>query len=282
MHHLILGYGYCGYFLAQELIKQGEEEITVLSRHANKEYFLPQVMHQIQDSTQAFSWTKEDTTLYYLIPPPAQEEKDTLLEQVLKNPIKVKKVVYFGSSGVYGNHQGQLVNEEALCSMQHPRQLSRLDAEQQWIEYSQHHNTELSLLRIGGIFGPQRLPIEAAKKQTALIEPQQAPLINYIYVRDLARIASLLPRIERPYQLWNIADGCPQTMGTLQLLVAKQLNLPPAPYESWDLAWQKASAMKKEFMASSKCLDIHRLRSHLPPSFSFTPLEEAIQQSLSS
>jgi len=115
MHHLILGYGYCAYFLAQELIKQGQTQITALSRNNNLDYYLPQVKHQIQDVTEAFSWPEEETTLYYLIPPPAQAERDTLLETVLKNPIKAKKVVYFGSSSVYGNHKGQLVNEESDC-----------------------------------------------------------------------------------------------------------------------------------------------------------------------
>jgi len=146
------------------------------------------------------------------------------------------------------------------------------------MKYSKENNSDLILLRIAGIFGPKRLPIEAAQKQTALINPLEAPLVNHIYVRDLISVALLLAKLKSPHKVWNIANGCPQLMGSLQLLVAGQTGLPAAPNESWAEAWQKASAMKKEFMSGSKRLDINRLLTHLP-SFRFTSMEEAIQQS---
>ena len=279
MHHLILGYGYCAYFLAQELIKQGQTQISAFSRKDKPNYYLPDVKHQAQDLTQKFSWPEEETTLYYFIPPPSHAEKDYHLEAILKNPIKAKKVIYFGSSGVYGNHQGQSVSEESECLIQYPRQASRLDAEQQWMHYGKKNNCQITLLRIGGIYGPKRLPIEAAEKQSPLINREEAPLINSIYVRDLVRIALLLTKVNTNHQLWNIADGNPKPMGSLQATVAKLSQQPEAPSQSWEQAWATASEMKKEFLSSSKCLDIRRLLVHIPL-FKFTPFEDAIRESL--
>ena len=280
MSHLILGYGYCGYYLAQELLRHNQQ-ITCVSRKLNKSYELPQVVHLEQDFRAPLSGITNETYLYYLAPPPLNQATDLLLEQfIAQNPIKVQKVIYFSSSGVYGNHNGDLVNEHTTCHIQHTRQLSRLDAEQQWINYCTKKKIELLILRVGGIFGPHRLPIEAAKKQTALIDPSQASLINHIYVRDLARITHLLAEIQTTQHLFNIANGNPQPMGTLQQLVAQILDYPPAPYESWNSAFEKASPMKKEFLLSSKQLDINRLLTHLPHSFTFTPIETAVQESL--
>ena len=79
--------------------------------------------------------------------------------------------------------------------------------------------------------------------------------------------------------LWNIADGNPKPMGSLQATVAKLSQQPEAPSQSWEQAWATASEMKKEFLSSSKCLDIRRLLVHIPL-FKFTPFEDAIRESL--
>lgn len=279
MSHYILGYGYCGYYLAQELVRHNQQ-ITCVSRHLKKIYQLPQTLHLEQDFRNSLSGITEETYLYYLAPPPANQETDLLLKQFIhQNPLKVKKIIYFSSSGVYGNHQGGLVNEETRCHIQHSRQLSRLDAEQQWINHCNKLDIDLLILRVGGIFGPHRLPIEAAQKRVALIEPTQAPLINHIYVRDLARITHLLAGMKTAQPIFNIADGNPQPMGSLQQLVAQMLDYTPADYEHFNCAFEKASAMKKEFLLGSKQLNINKLMTYLPL-FSFTNTEKAVKESL--
>lgn len=74
MHHLILGYGYCGYYLAQELLKN-KQQVTVVSRHLNPQFRLPQIRHILHDLMHPIHWIEPDTILYYLIPPPAQGKK---------------------------------------------------------------------------------------------------------------------------------------------------------------------------------------------------------------
>lgn len=282
MQHLILGYGYCGYYLAKELAAQGQA-VTTVSRHIAESMRLPQVNHLIQDITQPFSWTQKDTVAYYLIPPPNHGDKDSLLEQFLHQcSLQATKIIYFGSSGVYGNHQGAVVNEESVCHLKEARQYRRIDAEQQWRAFCNKQGSTPILLRIGGIYGPQRLPIEAAQAQAPIIETSQAPYINHIYVKDLALIASMLAQEAQPDSLYNVADGQPKPMGTVQQLVAQKLNSPAAPYQSWEEAWDKASVVKREFMHSSKRLNNDRLKQALGNSFSFTELGTAIDQCLNS
>ncbi|KTD62680.1 SDR family oxidoreductase [Legionella shakespearei] len=280
MHHLILGYGYCGYYLAQILLRENLQ-VTAVSRHLDENMQQAGLNHVMHDLTSPFYWDEPETVLYYLIPPSSQGDTDSVLKHFLEQSrIQAQKIIYFGSSGVYGNHQGAWVNEESPCFIQHPRQLRRLDAEQQWLTYSKEHKTEPILLRIAGIYGPQRLPIDAAKACTPLIEESKAPLINHIYVRDLATIAYQLSQRKTSYSLYNIADGNPQPMGTLQQHVAHALGLPAAPYEPWQSAWEKASPMKREFMQGSKCLSIERLQSTLGNSLLFTSQKEAIKKSM--
>lgn len=280
MQHLILGYGYCGYYLAKHLL-QNNQKVTTLSRHLAKDLKLPKINHIIHDLNHSFHWDEPDTIAYYLIPPSPQGESDLFLKQFLNHSaIKAKKIIYFGTSGVYGNHQGAWVHEDSPCLIDNSRQLRRLDAEQQWLNYCKIKSIDCTLLRVAGIYGPQRIPIDAARAKTPLIEKDKAPQINHIFVKDLAAIAYLLSQEPVTSSIYNVADGNPQPMGTLQQHVAEALKLELAPYESWSEAWEKASLMKREFMKGSKRLNINRLQATLGVSFLFTQMSDAVKQSM--
>ncbi|HAT8179368.1 TPA: SDR family NAD(P)-dependent oxidoreductase [Legionella pneumophila] len=280
MHHLILGYGYCGYYLAQELLGH-HQQVTVVSRQLKKELELSKLHHITHDLEYPFHWNEPDSIIYYLIPPPPQGNCDTFLKQFLnQSSLNAKKIIYFGSSGVYGNHQGAWVDELSACLIDSPRQQRRLDAEQQWLTYCQQHNRELSLLRIAGIYGPNRIPVDAAKSKTPIIKSTEAPFTNHIFVKDLALIAYLLGQKQTPSTVYNVADGNPTHMGELQQTVASVLGVESAPWESFDQAWEKASPMKREFMRASKRLKIDLLKTVLGEDIQFTCLCDAIKQSL--
>jgi len=280
MHHLIIGYGYCGYHLALQLLQQGEA-VTAVSRHRDEQFFLPKLTHQLIDIAQGINWSNQDTVLYYLAPPLPIGNEDHLLEQFLHHSqLTVRKVIYFGSSAVYGNQQGQWVDEQTPCPISHDRQQRRLHAEQQWQRYCQQADIDCVLLRVAGIYGANRLPIAAARQQAPLLKTEHAPWTNLVYVNDLIHSVIQLAK-SVANGVFNIADGNPQPMGTLQRLTAQRLNLPAAPQQDWQIILEGASEMKQEFMQANKRLSIDKLRQALGKSMCFTPLEQAIEHILS-
>lgn len=268
MQHLIIGYGYCGYYLAQALLAKGEK-VTAIARTHKAAFKLAGLDLIEQDiSLKPLLSQQANTVLYYLIPPRPESTKDTLLNTFLHiNNLNIKTFIYFGSSAVYSEQQGQWVNENTICHVSNPRALRRLDAERQILNYSTTHNIRSVILRIAGIYGPQRLPIEAARSKTPCIKQSEAPFINHIAVTDLAEIARLLAHHPTASGLFNVADGKPAPMGDLQKQIAAMLNLEEAPSQSFQEALQEASSMRKEFMSSSKRLDITKLNDTLGPLF---------------
>ncbi|WED42163.1 SDR family oxidoreductase [Legionella cardiaca] len=280
MHHLIVGYGYCGYHLACHLANK-QQQVSTISRHIDKAFELPGVNHLCRDIAEPFIWEKSDTIIYYLIPPIGDQEKDNGLQQFLTNNLhSVTKVIYFGSSGVYGDHQGAWVDEDSHCNIHSLRQQRRLDAEKQWLSFCQQQSIPALMLRIAGIYGPDRIPLQAAIAQTPLIIPDQAPYTNHIYIGDLVNIVLQLVMKTNHTSIYNIADGNPTRIGALQQQVAEILHLNPAPYESFEDAWKKASPMKKEFMSASRRLSIQALNNSLQSSFHLTSLADAVHLSL--
>lgn len=279
MHHVIIGYGYTGFHLAKYLISK-QETVTAVSRHLDETQNVPGVKYVQQDIQTPFLQTWHNAIVYYLIPPPHTGKYDTLLQTFLKTSnIKPVKLIYFGSSAVYGDQSGNWVDENTSCKVTCDRQLRRLDAEKQCQEFAMQNAIDCILLRIGGIYGPNRLPIDAAIKQSALIKPESAPDTNLIYVRDLAQIAALLAIIPGAKGIYNISDGLPEPMGSLQQQVATCLGLPPAPFHDFEQVWAEASAMKREFMHASKRLSIKALQMTLQ-SLTLTPKKTAISESL--
>ncbi|MDP1602563.1 MAG: NAD-dependent epimerase/dehydratase family protein [Legionella sp.] len=280
MHHLILGYGYCGFYLANYLLSL-QHPVTAVSRHLDNAFKIRGLKHLKQDINEAIAINDNNLIIYYLIPPPATGIDDTILQEFLqKTALKPAKIIYFGSSAVYGDHQGAWIDEQAPLHLTHDRQYRRLNAEQQWQAFCREKNIDGVNLRIAGIYGPDRLPTLAARNQTGIIEPQSAPYTNHIYVKDLAKIATFLALTPQAKGVFNIADGNPSPMGSLQQEVAKVLKLPPAPLLSFEQALKEASPMKREYLQASKRLRIDALETILTPSLSLTPLPQAVSESL--
>ena len=279
MKHTIVGYGYSGAYLAQELLMQGHQ-VIVLSRSAKNIANTPLLTHFSMDvETQALPPVCSDSYLHYFIPPPSHGKIDTSLQQflILNTSSTFKKILYCGSSGVYGDHQGCWVDEQSECILNVDRQYRRIDAEQQWHRFCNAKNIPLNIFRCAGIFGPNRLPIEACQKRKPVIEKKSAPFINHIYVRDIAKSMRMLCEDLNINGIFNLSDGRPMPMGQLQQSLAKILHLQEASEVDFDSVWEDASPMKREFLQASKRLRIDKLRQALPQ-FIPTDLKCALQE----
>ncbi|KTC81663.1 NAD-dependent epimerase/dehydratase family protein [Legionella brunensis] len=282
MEHLIIGYGYCGFHLARYLLAK-QLSVTVVSRHLDNTFLLPGLNHLCHNIDEPFIWEKPDTIIYYLIPPIGDNKEDLGLKRFLESShLDVSKVIYFGSSGVYGDHHGAWVDEYSPCYIYSARQQRRLDAEAQWLTFCQKKAIPAIILRIAGIYGPSRLPVESAIAQVPIVHPPSAPYTNHVYVEDLVSISFQLAAKINVSSIYNIADGNPAPLGTLQQEVAQILKLTHASYESWEAAWERASPMKKEFMQASRRLSIRALETSLGSSLTLTRLTQAITLSLQS
>lgn len=276
MRHLLVGFGYCADYLAQVLLQQKQTVIT-LSRSPKTSWHLL-LQHQTIDINQKSISVAHDDIIYYFIPPLSQQENDIILQGFLQRLQGVpQKIIYIGSSGVYGHHFGEWVNEYSLCLLETPRQKQRKSAETLLQQFAEKNHVPCALLRVAGIYGPGRIPKDAVLTQQPMIIPNQAPFINHIYVKDLARILAYLGTNITFHGILNIADGEPNPMGTLQKILAELMHYPKAENISFKKMWESASDMKKEFMSQNKKLDISLLRQVIKNSdLSLTPVSQAL------
>jgi len=167
----------------------------------------------------------------------------------LKEKKLISNIVYWGSSGVYGDHKGGWVDEDSTCNVDFDIQRRRLDAEYQIKEFSQQNQVKYTVMRVAGIYGPNRLPTT----NKPVIKIDQAPYSNMVYINDAAKIAVSALINDKNVGKINISDGCPIKMGTLQRLISEQKGINIIEHD-YNKIMQASSSMRQYFLSSSKRL----------------------------
>ena len=101
-----------------------------------------------------------DTVLVSI--PPSERGEPTLecfRDEIAAAP-RIRSIVYLSTVGVYGDHDGRWVDEETPPAPVSSRSSARLDAEGAWTEPGERAGMPDALLRLVGIYGRGRRPVD--------------------------------------------------------------------------------------------------------------------------
>ena len=268
---LIVGCGDIGRRVARRLRALGRE-VTGVVRSAQSAAALERegvAARAIDlDAGETETRTRDLPLVFYFAPPPAGGTTDPRLRRFLDTlAAPPQRLVYISTSGVYGDCQGRWVDEDEPLKPASERAHRRLDAERALYDYATRTGAEILILRVPGIYGPGRLPLERLHQGQPVIRPQESPYSNRIHADDLARAAVHAAAFGRSGAAYNISDGQPTTMADYFTRCALHLGLPPPPQVSIDEARRLFTPAMWSFMEESKRLRVERLRAELR----FTP-----------
>jgi nucleoside-diphosphate-sugar epimerase len=217
--------------------------------------------------------------LFYFVPPPKLGVVDSRVGHLigaLNKAVKPQKVVYLSTSGVYGDCQGEWVDEQRKPQPTVDRAKRRLDAEQQWQAWSRRSGVPLVILRVAGIYGPGKLPIERIRKGLPMVAEIDAPITNHIHSLDLVRIAMAAMERGEDGALFNVCDGRPESMTRYFNRVADYLQLPRPPQISLQEAKQQLSPGMLSYLAESRRLSNRKLLKELGVVLQYPELEQGL------
>jgi nucleoside-diphosphate-sugar epimerase len=284
--YLVAGCGYVGRRLARALLSRGP--VVGLTR---SEASAAELETQGID---AVSWDLDSaqvpvprgigtpSVVYYLVAPPPAGSTDPRLKRFLaKLPTQPARVVYLSTTGVYGDTGGAPVAEDAPLKPATERALRRVDAEQTVREWCERQGVGWTILRVPGIYGPGRLPLERLKRREPMIRHSEAGYSSRIHVDDLVAaclLAGSAPRaVERVY---NVTDGNPVSMTEYFERVATLVGLPPPGLVSRAEAEKVLSPGLMSYLAESRRVDSSRIRDELGFAPRFKDLRLGILSSL--
>lgn len=194
-------------------------------------------------------------------------------ETIAASP-RLESIVYLSTIGVYGDAEGGLVDEDTPPAPESARAQARLVAERQWLALGARSGKRVSVLRLGGIYGPGRNPILQLRAGTArrIVKPGQ--VFNRIHVADIAR--AVLAAFERapPGRIYNVVDDLPAPPQDVVAYAAEVAGLEPPPeipFEEADL-----TPMGRSFYGASKRVSNARLREELGVVLAYPTYREGI------
>ena len=170
-------------------------------------------------------------------------------------------VGYLSTTGVYGHHGGDWVDEDAPLTPATSRGQARVVTEGQWQALARDHGLPLHIFRLPGIYGPGRGPFAKVRNGTArrIIKPGQ--VFSRIHVEDIAQTLTASMAAPNPGAIYNVCDDDPAAPEDVIAYAARILNmpLPPAtPFEQADM-----TPMARSFYAESKKVSNARIKAEL-------------------
>ncbi len=209
------------------------------------------------------------TRVLHLAPPPGQGKRDprTLaLTQTLRRAGLPFALVYGSTSGVYGDCGGDIVMETRAVSAGTARARRRIDAEKVIRRFGRASGVACSILRIPGIYAPNReggTPRARLLRAMPVLQTPDDVYTNHIHADDLARACLAALWRQRPGRVYNVNDDTCLKMGDYFDFAADLYGLPRPPRVSRSEAALTLPAMQLSFMSESRRMDNRRMKSEL-------------------
>jgi len=239
------GFGYTCSYLAQHLIDDGWSIGGTTTDPDNCEFLRDHgidaiLFNQSHPISNIENYLKDTTHILLSIPP--NEYGDISYETHghelchLKN---LEWIGYLSTTAVYGNQDGNWVNEETPPAPTSRRGSQRLIAENKWYEFYKRHNLPLHIFRLAGIYGPGRSAIDTVRMGTARRIKKEGHVFNRVFVDDIVQTLIASMNAPKPGEIYNVADDMPAPSHEVIEYAYNLLNMEPPPiipFEQADLA----------------------------------------------
>jgi len=209
------------------------------------------------------------THVVHMAPPPLEGHTDPrtrALVLALRLRSLPSSMVYGSTTGVYGDCEGEWIDETRRLQPQTARAQRRVNA-QDWVNHlgkSGYPRTQV--LRIPGIYALDReggTPRERLLRGTPVLQAHEDVYTNHIHADDLARATVLALWRGRPLRAMNVCDNTDMKMGDYMESVAKMWNLQEPARISREQAQLQLSPMVMSFLNESRRIRSVRLAQEL-------------------
>ena len=234
-----IGHGYLASFLFKELCASGALGLGVSS----KETFLNKNL----DNFKIFNRSEVKNAISYsthlLVTAPSNKKGCPVFNNYFNLIARsnIKSITYISTTGVYGNHKGEIVNEDALLKPRYASDRQRILAENQWSNFSKNNNNVLNIVRVAGIYGPGRVNGFLKNSKKKIVKKNH--FFSRIHIFDIARVISKILLESNSTEIWNLSDNLSSTREDVLLEIVKLKKI--KQYETISFKKYKVNLSKK-------------------------------------
>ncbi|MDZ7626956.1 MAG: SDR family oxidoreductase [Parvularculaceae bacterium] len=182
---------------------------------------------------------------------------------------------YLSTNGVYGDHQGAVVDETSPLLATSPRGLARIAAENAWRTFAAAQGAQLVIFRLPGIYGPGRSAFDQIREGRAqrIVKPGQ--VFSRMHVEDIARAVEASLFNPGAGTLFNLADDEPAPPQDVIDYACRLLGVEPPPLIPFEQA--ALSDMARSFYADNKRVSNALMKRALGVSLRYPTYREGLR-----
>jgi len=264
MNIICFGFGQVAKNFIKKLKDQGATfKLTATSREKSKTEEFENITYE------SFQFTKEGFDKNFL---KRFEEADHILlsiapihgvDIVIKNfkdnfkSNKLKWITYLSATSVYGNHNGEWVDENSETKPTSPNGVDRLKVEKEWMQLASKFDLPFQIFRLSGIYSNQFNILKRLKSGEAKIINKKNHFFSRIHVEDIANILFSSLNNFKKKEIYNISDNLPASAEEVAMYGVKLLGIDkPKTIEINEIE----SEMLKNFYKDSKKVDNKKMK----------------------
>ena len=185
---------------------------------------------------------------------------------------------YLSTVGVYGDHEGALVDETTTPRPNSERTKARMVAESDWLTLGKKIGRPVQVFRLAGIYGPGRSALDKIAARTARRVVKPGQVFNRIHVEDIATVLEASMARPRAGGIYNVADDEPAAPDEVIAYAAELLGVAPPPAVSFDKA--ELTPMGRSFYGDSRRVSNARIKSELGVRLAYPSYREGLSSLL--
>jgi len=235
---LVFGCGYLGRRVARRWLSQGHR-VFVVTRDGQRaeqfetEGFRPIVADVTRPETLAELPLAETVLWSVGYDHQSGVSRETVFVDGLRAvldalPPQTGRIIAISSTGIYGQTDGSWVQEDSPCRPTRAPGRAFLAAEELLVEHTLGRRAVI--LRLAGLYGPQRLPRKADLVAGNPIPSPRGSYLNLIHVDDAATAVLAAAAHPKPSRLYLVSDGHPVDRRAFFTHAAGLLRAPPARF----------------------------------------------------
>ena len=274
------GFGQVAKHFVKKIISQNLTlELSVTSRQETHQ----EVFEGINFTSYEFENDKFDENInlkikeadYILVSVPPISGEDIVIKNFKDSlkTVKAKWITYLSATSVYGDHNGEWVNEKSETKPSTLNGKNRLKAENDWRVFSRENNLPLQIFRLSGIYSKQNNILKRLKTGQAKIIKKEKHFFSRIHVEDIANILFISLKKFKTNEIFNISDDQPASQEEVAAYGALLLKMnKPNPLKIEDLE----EGMLKDFYKESKKVDNKKIKNFFNYQFIYPSYKEGL------